>query len=69
MQSLIILIDKVLEIYSWIIIVSAIVSWLVAFGVINIRNQLVRITWPPSLNPHTKIAPCYLFYCPYYFFI
>ena len=64
MQSLAILIDKVIEIYTWIVIASAIVSWLVAFGVINLRNQfvrmvvdfLVRVT-EPALRPIRRIMP------------
>lgn len=64
MQSLIILIDKVLDIYSWIIILSAILSWLVAFGVINVRNQFVRTIvdllyrlTEPVLRPIRRIMP------------
>lgn len=64
MQSLAILIDKVIDIYTWIVIASAIVSWLVAFGVINLRNQfvrmvvdfLVRVT-EPALRPIRRIMP------------
>ena len=43
MISLALLIYKVLDIYSWIIIISAIVSWLVAFGVVNVRNNFMRM--------------------------
>ena len=43
MISLARLIYDVLQIYSWIIIAAAIVSWLVAFGVINVRHQVVRV--------------------------
>ena len=42
MMSLAILIDKVIDIYTWIVIASAIMSWLVAFGVVNTRHQFVR---------------------------
>ena len=31
-----------LELYSWVIIASAIISWLVAFNVVNTRNDVVR---------------------------
>jgi YggT family protein len=64
MQSLAILIDKVIDIYTWIVIASAIVSWLVAFGVINIRNQFVRMLvdflyriTEPALRPIRRIMP------------
>jgi YggT family protein len=31
-----------IEIYSWIVIAAVIVSWLIAFRVINVSNQFVR---------------------------
>jgi YggT family protein len=31
-----------LRIYTWLILASVIISWLVAFGVINMRNDFVR---------------------------
>jgi YggT family protein len=37
------LISDILTIYSYIIIASAIMSWLVAFGVVNMRNQVIRV--------------------------
>ena len=36
------LILNVLEIYKWIVIVAVIVSWLIAFNVINLHNQFAR---------------------------
>jgi YggT family protein len=33
----------ILDMYKWIIIAAVIVSWLVNFNVINIRNQFVRM--------------------------
>jgi YggT family protein len=36
------LILKILDIYSWVVIAAVIVSWLVAFGVINLYNTAVR---------------------------
>ena len=30
-----------LEAYKWIIIIAVIVSWLIAFNVVNTRNQIV----------------------------
>ena len=35
------LLIEVLEIYKWIVILAVIVSWLVAFNVINVRNNFV----------------------------
>ncbi|HEY5346902.1 MAG TPA: YggT family protein [Rhizomicrobium sp.] len=31
-----------LDIYSWVVIVAVVVSWLIAFNVINLHNQIVR---------------------------
>jgi len=64
MTSLLILIDKVIDIYTWIVIAGAIASWLVAFGVVNTRNQVIRwiidflyrIT-EPALRPIRRILP------------
>ena len=64
MISLALLIYKVLDIYSWIIIISAIVSWLVAFGVVNIRNNVMRMAvdflyriTEPVLRPIRRFLP------------
>jgi YggT family protein len=64
MISFAILIDKIIEIYTWIVIASAIMSWLVAFGVVNTRNQFIhmvvdflyRIT-EPALRPIRRVMP------------
>ena len=64
MISLALLIYKVLDIYSWIIIISAILSWLVAFGVVNIRHQFMRVVvdflyriTEPVLRPIRRVLP------------
>jgi YggT family protein len=57
-------IDLALSIYWWIIIASAVFSWLYAFNVVNSRNQFVasfgeflyRMT-EPALRPIRKILP------------
>lgn len=41
MLSLLGLIDAVISIYIWIIIIQVVMSWLVAFRVINMHNQFV----------------------------
>ena len=33
----------ILDIYKWIVIAAVIMSWLVNFNVVNIRNQFVRM--------------------------
>ena len=64
MRALFLVIDLALEIYIWIVIAAAIFSWLVAFGVVNVRNQAVhtvgdflyRIT-DPVLRPIRNLLP------------
>ncbi len=64
MQSLLILIVQVIQIYTWVIIVSAVLSWLIAFNVINTQNRFVytvvdvlyRVT-EPALAPIRRILP------------
>ena len=58
------LILKILDIYSAIIIASAIMSWLVAFGVVNVRNQFIRVVvdllyrvTEPVLRPLRRLLP------------
>jgi len=64
MASLAVLIDKVIDIYTWIVIASAIMSWLVAFGVVNVRNNFIRMMvdflyriTEPALRPIRRIMP------------
>jgi len=64
MTSLIMLIDAVLSIYIWLLIASAVLSWLVAFNIINTSNRVVyaigdflyRIT-EPLLRPIRRVLP------------
>ena len=64
MYSLLILISTVIQIYIYILIASAILSWLIAFNVVNTRNQFVAIVtdtlWKltePVLRPIRRILP------------
>ena len=41
MKSLLILVDSVVTIYIWILIINALLSWLIAFNVLNTSNRLV----------------------------
>jgi len=34
---------ELINIYTWIIIIAVVMSWLVAFGVINTHNQFARM--------------------------
>ena len=42
MKSLFILIDNLFQIYLWVVVINAIISWLVVFRVINTSNPFVR---------------------------
>ena len=64
MMSLGRIVYNILDIYSAIIIASAIMSWLVAFGVVNMRNQFVRVIvdflyriTEPALRPIRRFLP------------
>lgn len=66
MQSFIILINQVIDIFIMILVISVIMSWLVAFNVINTRNQFVRIVvdvlnrlTEPLLRPIRRILPSF----------
>jgi YggT family protein len=57
-------IDWLLGFYVFILVVTAIMSWLVAFSVINVRNDLVRqvlytleLLTEPVLRPIRRIVP------------
>ena len=41
MRSLLWLIDTVITLYVWLLIASAVLSWLIAFNVVNTRNPIV----------------------------
>jgi YggT family protein len=64
MRSILYIILLVLDIYIWLLIASAVLSWLVAFNVVNTRNQVVamigdflfRIT-EPVLRPIRNFLP------------
>ncbi len=64
MQSLFNLVYTILQLYIFIIIAAAIMSWLVAFNVLNTHNRFVgavfetlnRLT-EPALRPIRRIMP------------
>lgn len=43
MYSVLMLIDRIIDLYVWVIILSAVLSWLVAFDIINMRNRFVYL--------------------------
>jgi YggT family protein len=64
MRAVLDIILIVLELYVWLLIAAAILSWLIAFNVVNTRNQFVamvgeflyRIT-EPLLAPIRSVMP------------
>ena len=64
MRAILDVILVVLQIYVWLLIASAILSWLIAFNVVNTHNQFVatladflwRIT-EPVLRPIRSVMP------------
>jgi YggT family protein len=53
-----------LNLYKLIIIVAAVMSWLIAFSVVNARNEVVRTVWStlvamtePALRPIRRFLP------------
>ena len=50
MYSLALLIDTILGIYVWVIIISVVLSWLVAFDVVNARNEVMRMILQVTYN-------------------
>jgi YggT family protein len=64
MRSLLWLIDTVITLYVWLLIASAVLSWLIAFNVVNLRNPIVmqvadfldRVT-EPALRPIRRVLP------------
>ena len=66
MKSIFILIDSIITIYLWIIIINAILSWLVAFNILNTQNRFVfsvldathKMT-DPALNKIRSFIPTF----------
>ena len=64
MNSLLILIDNIIYLYSLVLIINIVLSWLAAFNVINMSNRFVysvldatyKLT-DPLLNPIRRFLP------------
>ena len=64
MRALLEVILVVLNIYVWLVIAQAVLSWLIAFNVVNTRNQFVAMVWDflyritePVLGPIRRVMP------------
>ena len=64
MNAFILLMDRVIYLYVWVLIINAVLSWLVAFNVLNTQNRFVfsvleityKLTDPP-LNYIRRFLP------------
>ena len=64
MRALFLVIDLALQLYIYLLVAAAVLSWLIAFNVVNVRNQFVamvadflyRIT-EPALRPIRNLMP------------
>jgi YggT family protein len=58
------LIDTLIRLYIYILVAAAVMSWLIAFGVVNSHNSTVRMIWDflgrvtePALRPIRAVLP------------
>ena len=66
MKWIFILLDNIITIYLWIIIINAVLSWLVAFNILNTQNRFVfsvldatyKMT-APALNSIRRFIPTF----------
>ena len=64
MEALILLLNSVINIYIWVVLGSVILSWLVAFNVVNTHNRFVFVVGDvlhkltePVLAPIRRLLP------------
>ena len=64
MEPILLLLYRVIDIYFYILIINIVLSWLIAFNVVNTQNRLVvtilyatNILTDPLLNPVRRILP------------
>jgi YggT family protein len=64
MRVLLEVILMALEIYKWVMVIMIVMSWLIAFNVVNTRNQFVDQVWrmllsvtEPVLRPIRQLLP------------
>ena len=66
MKSIFLLLDNVISLYIWVVIIDVILSWLVAFNILNTQNRFVfsvldtthKLT-NPILNPIRRFIPTF----------
>ncbi|MDE2229063.1 MAG: YggT family protein [Alphaproteobacteria bacterium] len=64
MVPVVVIVIYVIDLYWWIVIIAAVFSWLMAFGVIDTRNHAVRMVanflyraTEPALRPIQRVLP------------
>lgn len=64
MYELLSFLRYLIELYTWVVIAGVVLSWLMAFGVINAYNPFVRSLWQglnavtePLLRPIRNMLP------------
>jgi len=64
MRAILDVLDLALNLYKIVIIAAAVMSWLIAFNVVNIRNDFVHSVWSalvaltePALRPIRRFLP------------
>ncbi len=66
MRSALWLIIQIIDIYMFVLIIGVVLSWLIAFDVLNVRNRFVRIVYDitnalmnPLLRPIRRFLPTF----------
>lgn len=64
MRAILEIILLILDLYWWVVLITIVFSWLIAFNVINTRNQFVETVWrvltaltEPLLRPIRRVMP------------
>jgi YggT family protein len=64
MRAILYVILEALNLYKYVVVGAAVLSWLIAFNVVNIRNEFVRHIWnlmdaltTPLLRPIRNVLP------------
>ena len=64
MEPILLLLYRIIDIYFYILIINIVLSWLIAFNIVNMQNKIIvtilyatnRLT-DPLLNPVRRILP------------
>src|ERR1700744_5088780 len=66
MRAILNIVLLALDLYKYVIIATAVMSWLIAFNIVNIRNDVVRSIWntllaltEPLLRPIRRFLPSF----------